>query len=116
MGMRTLSCKDAVRDEDPFLQRCGLAMRTLSCKDAVGDEDPFFKRKGPPPNPLSKRTTRVRCVRTALRGAVDLIVQVPSPREQIKYPRNNNVFTLVGAVFFNMSFYINIEIESLLTH
>ncbi len=53
----------------------------FSCKDAVGDEDPFFKRKGPPPNPLSKRTTRVRWVRTAHRGAIGFVNHMPSPRE-----------------------------------
>ena len=45
----------------------------------IWDEDPFFKRKGPPPNPLSKRTTRVRWVRTAHRGAVASINALRSP-------------------------------------
>ena len=68
------------------------------------DEDPFFKRKGPPPHPLSKRTTRVRCVRTAHRGAIAFIVHCYQRAKNAYSQEKNNALITVGAILFNISF------------
>ena len=64
------------------------------------DEDPFFKRKGPPPNPLSKRTTRVRCVRTAHRGTFAATDALKSIRHI-----NFNATFFTRWAFYCMSFF-----------